>query len=424
MNELQTTQPTALAQVTPTFSIMPTNISELRELANMIAGSHLFAVETLEAAAVILMTGLELGFSPVQSCRGIHVIKGKPTLSADMMIAACLNKRGICEYFYCVSTTADQAKYVTKRVGRAETEYEFTIDMAKTAGLVVQGNTFSKYPEALLRARAASGLARMVYPDVLLGLYTPDEIREANIDDDNPSRPPSTTSEPVWDGDRGTRPVLIAEQLAKGEADRAELQAVVFSRIKTFTKEFKVEAQEAVSREFNKPIKDLTLSEYLELQLHLDEIEERMTNLTAARAEQDAAEAAAAEVALKAAHETAEAAKAAEVVTPPAVVPIAVVEEDDPFSEESQTRGVVAKISTPMADARAEITKRDEISQTQKELEGQMAPNFPASLSDGDMRCDVCKKVLNKPTFDLGMRNYGRGLCMAHQVEAKKAVAA
>ena len=420
MNELQTTQPTALAQVTPTFSIMPTNTSELKDLAHMIAGSQLFAVKSVEAAAVILMTGLELGFSPVQSCRGIHVVSGKPVLSADMMMAACLNKRGVCEYFGAIESSDAVATYATKRTGRPETRHSFSIDEAKRAGLM-SNPTWNKYPAQMLRARCISGLARMVYPDILLGLYTPDEISNSNDPDDKSFEPVFTPPPAV----SMTRPadVVIRQDptvLTDDEAARLELRSTVYSQIKGFSKEFKDEVQTVISTLFDKPLKDFTVDEYLELQVHFDEIEARMHNFAAARAEQDAAEAAAAEVALKAAHETAEAAKAAEVVTPPAVVPIAVVEEDDPFSEESQTKNFVAKVSTPMADARVEIAKRDEISQTQKELEGQMAPNFPASLSDGDMRCDVCKKVLNKPTFDLGMRNYGRGLCMAHQVDAKK----
>ena len=37
-------------------------------------------------------------------------------------------------------------------------------------------------PDKMLRARAKSELARLEYPDLLAGLYTPEELRDANDD--------------------------------------------------------------------------------------------------------------------------------------------------------------------------------------------------------------------------------------------------
>jgi hypothetical protein len=49
---------------------------------------------------------------------------------------------------------------------------------AQRAGLVKEDSGYRKHPSSMLRARASSNLARMVYPDVLSGCYLPDEIDE------------------------------------------------------------------------------------------------------------------------------------------------------------------------------------------------------------------------------------------------------
>ena len=46
---------------------------------------------------------------------------------------------------------------------------------AVTAGLA-GGDNWRKHPKAMLRARALSAIARLVYPDLLLGVYDPDEL--------------------------------------------------------------------------------------------------------------------------------------------------------------------------------------------------------------------------------------------------------
>ncbi len=48
---------------------------------------------------------------------------------------------------------------------------------AERAGLL-RNDVWKKHPENMLRARAATNLARSVYPDVCSGVLDPDEVRE------------------------------------------------------------------------------------------------------------------------------------------------------------------------------------------------------------------------------------------------------
>lgn len=179
MNNALATIPAHVSTITPSASLAfePSDIDGAIRLANILIASRLMpeALRTPEAAFAVIMTGRELGLTTMQSIRSIHVIKGKPVMSADLMIA--LAKRSPeCIYFRLVESTDTIATYETKRTGDTEpTRLSFTIEQARTAELMGNG-TWKKFPAAMLRARCAAALCRIVYADRLLGVYETDEL--------------------------------------------------------------------------------------------------------------------------------------------------------------------------------------------------------------------------------------------------------
>ena len=126
-------------------------------------------------ALIVLMAGRELGLAPMQSMRMLGVIKGKVTLAADATVAL-VRRSGECLQWRLVESTASKATYLTQRKGDTEpTTLTWTIEQAQRAGLV-SGTGWRSYPEAMLRARCAAALARIVYPDIVAGIYDPDEL--------------------------------------------------------------------------------------------------------------------------------------------------------------------------------------------------------------------------------------------------------
>lgn len=169
---------TSLARVD---SVEPTTMAELRTFAKDAADSNFFGAKTPQQAMMIAMAGRDLGFSYTQALRAFHVINGRPSLSADGMVAACMQHPEICEYFRCVESTPTKATWETKRVGDEPRRFSFTIAEAETAQLTGKSDSnWKKYPQRMLSARAKSFLARDVYPEILMGLYDPDEIVEAS----------------------------------------------------------------------------------------------------------------------------------------------------------------------------------------------------------------------------------------------------
>lgn len=160
------------------LAIVPRTLDEATTLAAQLAQSSLLPKAMLGKAADVLVTiiaGQELGLSPMASLRAIHVIEGKPVLSADGMIALVLGS-GKAAYFERVEESDTSVTYETLRVGsKNPRRCTWTIQQAKQAALHLKDN-WRAYPRAMLASRAKSELARDVYPDVLAGCFTDDEI--------------------------------------------------------------------------------------------------------------------------------------------------------------------------------------------------------------------------------------------------------
>lgn len=153
--------------------IAPKTIEETRSLSKELALSNLMPAalrKKPEDLFAIVLTGAELGLAPMQAVRGMHIIEGKVSLSADLM-GALVKRSPVCEYLTLVESSGTVATYRTKRKSEpGETVISFTIEQAHAAGVAGKGN-WAKYPDAMLRARALSAICRAVYPDLCLGLY-------------------------------------------------------------------------------------------------------------------------------------------------------------------------------------------------------------------------------------------------------------
>lgn len=159
----------------------PRSMKDAQVLAKHFFESRMFsAYGTPQAVLSTIMLGRELGLPAMASLRGVHVIEGRHALSASLMVALVL-KSGFAEYFEPIAFDDKAATFETKRKGaRNPVTLTHTIEMAQQAGLVKDKSGWQKNPVDMLVARATARLARMVYPDLLAGLYTPEEIADIN----------------------------------------------------------------------------------------------------------------------------------------------------------------------------------------------------------------------------------------------------
>jgi len=156
----------------------------IAQMAKMLVASELIPKalrqlrDPVAGVAYILLAGRDLGIRPTLALSRIHIIDGKPSMSAELMVAL-VRRAG-----HKVRVPVTTAMTCTAEGHRAEDEPDvwqsvtYTLDEARAAGITGKDN-WKHYPAAMLRARAISGLCRITFADVLMGVtYLPEELGE------------------------------------------------------------------------------------------------------------------------------------------------------------------------------------------------------------------------------------------------------
>jgi hypothetical protein len=177
MTELDVYQPPAAVAVPVTAAMDSwiTVCSDVIKVANVICDTP-FVPDGLRgsgpAVAAAILAGRELSLGPMTSLANIHVIKGKPALSAVLMRALI---QGQGHQWRDGDVTDTRAVVFGRRKGESEwAEVTFTADQARKAGI-----DLGKYPQDKLYARATSRLARRKFADVIAGMpYSAEELED------------------------------------------------------------------------------------------------------------------------------------------------------------------------------------------------------------------------------------------------------
>lgn len=149
---------------------------EIKQIGDAFAQSRFYDGITAAQAITKIIIGQDFGLSPAASMMGLHIINGKPEIGAHVMSAK----------------VKASGKYDLKIIkcdkGGSEIEFfesgesvgvaEFTIDDAKTAGLIdKKGSNYSRYPEEMCFARAMSkGVRRFCSELFIMPVYAPNEM--------------------------------------------------------------------------------------------------------------------------------------------------------------------------------------------------------------------------------------------------------
>lgn len=147
------------------------------QLAKALMGARGFVPKHLDSEGAIvacILAGRELGIPPMLSLRTINVIDGKVSLSAELQLA--LMKRAGVRHSWTTATDTEAVLVLTRQGDEPHTQ-RYTWEDAKRAGLTGKNN-WRNHPAAMLRARCVSAAATAYAPDVLGGVYDPDELEE------------------------------------------------------------------------------------------------------------------------------------------------------------------------------------------------------------------------------------------------------
>jgi hypothetical protein len=179
MTDIEPAQPAAL-----------TSWDLLERQAHVLADSSIVPKQYRDKPGDIIaaaMMGAEVGWQPMTSLQLIHVVEGKPEISAEGMVAL-IRRAG---HSITGELTYDSATVAGRRADNGdEMTYTFTMEDANRASLSGKAN-YKRYPKSMLWARAVSQLGRMLFPDVMLGVsYVHGEISGADLELGEPVVPP------------------------------------------------------------------------------------------------------------------------------------------------------------------------------------------------------------------------------------------
>lgn len=220
MNQMKSTIP-MIARVTPQeaskpesqsaapMRFVPDTLEEVQRIARLFYYSGLMkksfyydpspdgVKSAIAGITVMIMYGAELGLSPMQAMRSMHVIEGQSSLSAEGCVAI-LKRSPKCLYFRVTSESDNHCSAETVRIendGSKSPVHKLTVKIwwddpknipEPTAGLLYvlptydkKGNlapAWARTPGRMVKARCTMWLAHNVYEDVVLGLYSVEEV--------------------------------------------------------------------------------------------------------------------------------------------------------------------------------------------------------------------------------------------------------
>lgn len=160
-------------------------LDTMKAQADILITSGLLAahLNKSEKVITIMLMARELGIPNMVALREMYMAApGKPACSARLM-AALVYRDHTGKALHVVESTDERC---TVRYKRADSDEHgtltWTIQMAETAGLLRKDN-WKTHPAAMLRSRAISAVCQAIFPDSVLGMYTPEDLG-ADVDEE------------------------------------------------------------------------------------------------------------------------------------------------------------------------------------------------------------------------------------------------
>ena len=144
------------------------------------------AIDSAEKALAVMLTGQELGLGPMASFRLIDVIQQMPTLKPMGMLALIRSSHQL-EQMSITDDGATCTVYMkrvdgsehTERFGMQEASQLLTTEWAngqKTTIPLKDKANWKQQPATMRKWRAISACCRVLFSDIIMGLYTSEEV--------------------------------------------------------------------------------------------------------------------------------------------------------------------------------------------------------------------------------------------------------
>jgi hypothetical protein len=148
-------------------------LSDMQQMAKIGVESNFFGIKKPTEAMALMLIAQAEGKHPATVFSQYHVIQGRPALKADAMLARFQQAGGSVQWTERTDKSC-AATFAHPQGGKCDIRW--TLDDAKRAGLLNGKSNWNQYPRQMLSARVVSEGVRAVFPGVLGGFYTPEEV--------------------------------------------------------------------------------------------------------------------------------------------------------------------------------------------------------------------------------------------------------
>jgi len=144
-------------------------------MADSIVKSGFYGFKNKEQVMAVMLVAQAENKHPASVVQEYDIIQGKPALKSQAILARFQLSGGSVQWD---ELTPKRVIGTFKHPQGGSLTVEWTIEMAKQAGIYREGSGWSKYPEDMLRARVISRAVRSIYPACILGHYATEEVMD------------------------------------------------------------------------------------------------------------------------------------------------------------------------------------------------------------------------------------------------------
>lgn len=153
----------------------------IREMGEMIASSGMFGCTKAEQGMVLAMQCLAENKAPLELAKTYHILDGKLSMRADAMLGRFLATGGEVQW---VRRDNEVVEALWSYGKSKDVPIKCTIEDMKSNGVAMDKSgkylktNWQRHPRQMLTARVISEAVRLLAPQLVAGVYTPEEVQD------------------------------------------------------------------------------------------------------------------------------------------------------------------------------------------------------------------------------------------------------
>lgn len=166
-------------------------IEAIKVMGSMIAESGMFGCQKHEQGMVLAMQCLAEGKAPLELAKTYHIVEGKLSMRADAMLGRFLTTGGKVKW---LERTNEKVSANFSHGDNENVLIEASLEDMKKNGVAMDKTgkylkaNWQKFPRQMLTARVISEGVRLLAPQLIAGVYTPEEVQDFT-NDSKPAAP-------------------------------------------------------------------------------------------------------------------------------------------------------------------------------------------------------------------------------------------